>query len=397
MCDTMVTVTPDGVMFAKNSDRDTNEAQLLEWLPRKIHDEKTDVKCTHVDIAQVTSTFAVLLARPWWMIGAEMGANEHGVVIGNEAVYTTELAGPTALLGMDFVRLALERATTARTSVELIVTLLERHGQGGSCSFERPSMTYDNSYLIADPREAYVLETAGQYWASEQVTSGARSISNGLTIEGFAEKYSHATKSRMVQCNLRRSRSTAAATSAREPSDLMAALRDHGRDGDPYWTPVHGSLHAPCVHAGGVVNSSQTTGSLVADLRGDVQLWATGTSAPCTSIFKPVSVHDPLPSEVEATNRFDPDVAWWRHEQLHRAWYEMSTVQRERCARERDALEQEWLREPPASSCAFASAQSMEQRWLTEFSRGTSDLRPSYVCWRWERANRDAGLELHRP
>lgn len=45
------------------------------------------------------------------MFGAEMGANEHDVVIGNEAVFSKLPADqlPPALLGMDILRLALER------------------------------------------------------------------------------------------------------------------------------------------------------------------------------------------------------------------------------------------------------------------------------------------------
>ena len=72
--------------------------------------------------------------------------------------------------------------------MQIIVSLLERHGQGGSCSFEHPGFSYDNSFLIADPIGAIVLETAGRSWATEPVTGPARSISNGLTIAGFASR-----------------------------------------------------------------------------------------------------------------------------------------------------------------------------------------------------------------
>lgn len=69
-------------------------------------------------------------------------------------------------------RLALERCATARDAVTLIGRLLGDHGQGGRC-FEEPTsadIIYHNSFLVADPREAWVLETAGGHWAAEQVT-----------------------------------------------------------------------------------------------------------------------------------------------------------------------------------------------------------------------------------
>lgn len=63
------------------------------------------LQCTYIQIPQVERTHAVILSKPAWMWGAEMGANDHGVCVGNEAVWTREAITPgEALLGMDLVR-----------------------------------------------------------------------------------------------------------------------------------------------------------------------------------------------------------------------------------------------------------------------------------------------------
>jgi secernin len=189
MCDTLVSLTGDGVLFAKNSDRDPNEAQVLRWYPATRTSE-TRLRCSWSEIDQVPHTHAVLLSQPWWMWGAEMGANEHGVVIGNEAVFTRGAGrerSDSALLGMDLLRLGLERGATAENAVEVIVGLLEQHGQGGSCSHEHPRFTYDNSFIVADPDGAIVLETAGRRWATERVTGrGGRSATGSPSPPSLA-------------------------------------------------------------------------------------------------------------------------------------------------------------------------------------------------------------------
>jgi len=190
MCDTFIALpdaTVDGTtVFGKNSDRPAGEVQDVVALPALRHAAGDTVRCTYLQIPQVETTFAVILSKPRWMWGAEMGANEHGVVAGNEAVWTTEPYAPSGLTGMDLLRLGLERGATARAALEVITGLMDEYGQGGNCA-EHFAFTYHNSYLLADPREAWVLETAGSYWVAERVTSGTRSISNGLGIRSAGD------------------------------------------------------------------------------------------------------------------------------------------------------------------------------------------------------------------
>ncbi|MCK4472251.1 MAG: C69 family dipeptidase, partial [Anaerolineae bacterium] len=133
------------------------------------HEAGAQVKCTYIEIPQVEETYEVLLSRPFWMWGCEMGVNECGVAIGNEAVFTKEPYGKQpGLIGMDFIRLALERADTARRALDVIVDLLGTWGQSGNCSLHH-KLYYHNSFIIADPGEAWVLETVAKFWAAERV------------------------------------------------------------------------------------------------------------------------------------------------------------------------------------------------------------------------------------
>jgi hypothetical protein len=58
----------------------------------------------------VPQTHGLLLCKPFWIWGCEMGVNDCGAAIGNEAVFTKEPYDKApGLLGMDMARLALER------------------------------------------------------------------------------------------------------------------------------------------------------------------------------------------------------------------------------------------------------------------------------------------------
>ena len=388
MCDTFVVVHEGGVLFGKNSDRDPNEAQILDWVPAATHARGATLACTWSALPQVERTHAVLLSRPYWMWGAEMGANEHGVVIGNEAVFTRRGHEGTGLLGMDLVRLALERGATASEAADVICALVERHGQGGRAGYDDASFRYHNSFLVADADEAIVVETAGREHACERVAAGVRAISNGLTIAGFAQRHADRIRGRVARCEERRSRVETLGAQARSPADVAHVLRDHGPGRvDPHYSPLTGAMGAPCMHAGGMVASSQTVGSWISELRPErSRHFATGTAAPCLSAFKPVALAAPL-ALGSPTGVQDTESAWWRFERVHRVLIGDS----ERAAawrRRRDAFERwdgDWA--PAEAWRAWAALVDEGAEQLLDDRR---DSRPRWVRHYWDARAADA-------
>jgi secernin len=389
MCDTIIAtgeVTDSGfTLFGKNSDREPNEAHHLTRIPALDHTEGSNLSCTYITIPQVAHTHEVLLAKPFWMWGAEMGANEHGLVIGNEAVFTRmPYRSDPALLGMDLLRLGLERATTAREAVDVITGLLELHGQGGNCGYKL-KFNYHNSYLLADPQQAWLLETADNQWAAMQVR-GVYSISNGLTITdhfdlsstnlistaiekgwcksesdfSFRDCYSDRLYSRLASCQYRRGRTTSRLheRSKLEIADVMSTLRDHGDTPDPRTGITRSNV---CMHAGtGRLRRSQTTGSMVSCLAPQRPThFVTGTAAPCTSFFKPIWTDNKLPDLGSVPEGvFDPKTLFWRHEQLHRSLLKNLPDQLPELIRVQQVFEEEMIQEAMASMDSTSTARS---------------------------------------
>lgn len=193
MCDTMACFTQKGfACFGKNSDRHPQEPQLVEVCDGNRHLQrdalipilaKYDRQFAILKevAARHPNRYRALVSRPSWLWGAEMGVNEHGLAIGNEAVFAREKTEADGLLGMDILRLTLHNCTTARQAVDFIAELTQTYGQGGDGAF-KGHLSYSNSYLATDRNEGWIIETAGRHWAIRP-TGNHASISNSYAIK----------------------------------------------------------------------------------------------------------------------------------------------------------------------------------------------------------------------
>lgn len=322
MCDTYValnTATLDNsVIFGKNSDRKISEAQIITFSPHNIYSKEQDLKCTYISIPQVSETNAVILSKPFWVWGAEMGANEYGVVIGNEAIATKEPLKDKGLIGMDLLRLGLERGKTAKGSLNIIIELIERFGQGGA--HFQDGANYHNSFIIADPDEAYLLEVAGDWWIGENVKD-FRSISNDISIRGqgdlrrdgiiqhaiekgyckddqdfdFASTFSSIRPfPNYIKCSNQQLQENKGKIT---PSLMMSFLREH-----------EGNI---CRHQRKDLTVSSQVSYIQKGKKNSIH-WFTGSSLTCLSIFKPYifPIEGQKVLESKSYSEVNPDWFW---------------------------------------------------------------------------------------
>ena len=385
MCDTWVALrdaTQTGqVIFAKNSDRPIFDCQPLVFHSRQAWPAGSQVSATYVSLPQAPETYGHLGSRPYWCWGYEEGINEHSVAIGNEAVSTRPFAASAAdyqrgtelapgLLGMDLIRLALERSASAAAAVELMGQLVEQYGQFGSGvpTKNHAAGGYDNSFIIADPAEAWVLETAGRQWAARRVANGCASISNQLSIRAhwerssgeladeairqgwwpaetlpfdFARAYTDGRVARQVShVRMQRSAQLLAEQSGRvTPGWMKRIARDHYEDTflqGPYFDAADPDFLTLCMHVSQAdFTWGNTASSCVAELppaRDGLPVFWWTPGPPCNGCYVPFFVHGTrLPPSVSlagtaggevrrpdrvAPDDFVSDSYWWLFRRL---------------------------------------------------------------------------------
>lgn len=312
MCDTLALVTSEGVWLAKNSDRHPDEAQRVEYHPVHSslkHSSLKEVACTYITVkVRKPQSYSMIIGRPDWMWGAEMGVNDQGVAIGNEAVFTKftsrqKIATPK-LLGMDLLRLALMQAESAEAAIDCIAFYLETYGQGGNAGYGNKKFYYDNSFLIADCESAWVMETAGCIWAARPIEN-YDAISNSLIIGqdyqranlkdkakiNFSSTYNAFLLPRLARATTRRRQNLQgleaiqkSATGEAIKNGLAKLLGRHQDSGAVNTGNV-------CMHAKGFLCPDETVNSMIAFLprEGEPQVWMTGCSHPCRSEFHQVA------------------------------------------------------------------------------------------------------------
>jgi len=406
MSDTQMLVGADAVWFAKNSDREPSEPQPVMRLGAVAADPAPSVRATYIELPQVARRHAVILSKPVWCWGAEMGVNERGVAIGSAAIFSRRATREPALLGVDLVRLGLERGGSADEAVEVIIRLLEQHGQGGPAGFRDMNFCHDSSFLIADASGGWVLETAGRDWAARHI-NGHYAISNRLTLgtqrdlasagvapgTDFARAFDTRLQPYFARATERRALALHHLGRAAQPSFARMAfhLRAHHHDGED---PAEGSNADVCLHAAGFVRRRQTTGSMIARLTAAGPTVAfTGTSAPCLSIFRPVGFSGEF-SVLTAADKQVESLLWRRHEFLHRralADHEL----RLRLRATRDPIEAKLFAElEPASPAgeALVRADRLAAAWHKVLWESLPHRTAARGSRYWERLSRADGI-----
>ncbi len=316
MCDTLVAKdrASGEWYFAKNSDRDIDEPQVIQYcnpqegLTTPTHVEQRSYYNNNQYLTllkaskELSLTHRALICRPAWIWGAEMGINERGVAIGNEAVFARRSSSKRGLLGMDILRLTLHAAATAREALETIVTLLEKWDQGGNGSYSG-RLLYHNSFLIADGSEAYILESVNRRWVARQIEDLA-SISNAYTIENeytmgdketlikrpnFKRTYASRLHLPFTQGNHRQQTTYNLAKKRGASWESMLSVLRHNEGGVANFDH---SMRSVCMDAKGLVKSRTTASMVVKWAPSGIEVALTTAPIPLYAPFVPFSIDD---------------------------------------------------------------------------------------------------------
>ncbi|MDE0204086.1 MAG: C69 family dipeptidase [Rhodospirillaceae bacterium] len=414
------------VLLAKSADTEVNEAEHVVRFEARDYPNGALVRITHLNIPQARRTHEIILGKSFWSWGAELGCNEYGVAVGNEAAFSNQSEDEDGVVVLDLLRLAVERARDAREAVDVIGHHIETYGQGGNCQM-MGNYAFDSGLLVADPNEAYVVNGACRHWAARQVSS-VEAISNryqvrddwdfsSLELDNGAKpdfRALFAEKALETSCGARERENAAQhildeRRGAIDVGDMADILR-HVGDEDEYEVCYEGTPDKVCMHAApGEMREWQATGAMIADLAAEgPTVWMTGTSATDLSIFKPLFFGMELPDMGPApSGTYTEGALWWTHERLHRRAMADYAALKPEIRADFDALEAEFFAGAPAvlgqdqaqkrafvEDC-WARAAAATDAWIARLEKRNHYIQnPDYRAV-WDRFNREAAFPIH--
>lgn len=345
-CDLVVALgraTADGrTLFGQNSNLRAGQCLALCRADGRAFVAGEKVATPHVELPQVRQTYTVLASRGEGAWGYHHGVNEHQLAAGCTPLPSKMRTAHGHLGGPDLVRLVLERCRAATQAMQLLVELIERHGQedvDGACG---------HAFMIADPAEAFVVETLGRHWVCQSVhtvraVGGTCSvgqdwgrISRGLAGFAIDQGWWPADGSKLDFARAVNEAAAVGVSGARrrtraqtlleqqsghiDPSFLRRLLGDHeeGTGFDADAQAEAGETHL-CRHARAAAGL-QTAGSLVAQLAPSAEqvpvIWY-AFGPPCSAIYFPVFLDGELPPAfTQGGAAMTPKSLWWQTAQL---------------------------------------------------------------------------------
>lgn len=424
-------LTADGsVLFFHQEDLSRYALHHVRVTPRQTHDlrQNPNVQLYWIEIPQVRTTYGYIAGHTfdddYVPGGLSFGVNEHGVAIGMNVGYPKEpLPDRDGMLWSDFMKIVLERATTAAEAVEILAALTETYH-----NTDDPGQIFG----IADPNEAWVFEASVTRWVAKRVPDdGMWVIANRYTIgtewdrasedlvefaiengwydperDGpfhFSRVYTRDTYDSRREWfpnrpydYLREARSydflaKAAANGGVTVQDVMELMRDHYNGTFLYHDPPHQSPYRN-------IEISRTVSSIVAQLRSDMPdgvghlAWIT-LSPPATTPYLPfhvgiTSVAAPVETGVAYNGMadFDPDSAWWSFSVI------------------RDQVEQDWGKYFPIvqnfwrafEQRVFLQTEQVESLALEAYERGNVEAARAILTDFSARIALEAHAEAHR-
>ena len=117
------------------------------------------------------------------------------------------------------------------------------------------------------------------------------------------------------------------------------------------------------MHATGFTNPSDTTGSMVAEVRKDQPstVWLNGTSYPCLSLYMPFYFGKEFDSNIFSPGAHPDQSLWWQAKKVHQVILQNYKKLQPEFRKNLDEVQSDWIQIDQALINQFASLQELHR------------------------------------